>query len=88
CLSGGDKAVAPETETKTILPESDMKPNASETDTELVRDLRLLRKTVTLSAKAPVRGSSGDAQEAAARVFGRLKLIGMSKEEEKDRHLL
>lgn len=76
-----DKPVTREPTTKMALSEPDSKPAATVIDTELVRDLRLLRKTMTLPSKPPVQASSGDATEAAARVFGRLKLIGMTKED-------
>ena len=52
-----------------------------EAKTGLVRDLRLLRHTVTLPFESDVRISSGNALGAAHRVFRRLKLVGMTKEE-------
>ena len=69
CSLGSDKPVAPEKKLK-----------APGADTGLAKDLRLLRKTILSTNMPPVRVSSYDAIEAAKRVFGRLKLIGMSKE--------
>ena len=58
------------------------KPSAAENNTGLARDIRLLRKTFALpKTKPPVQASSADARKAAARIFGRLKFIGMSKED-------
>ena len=55
------------------------KPIPAKNETGLARDLRLLRKTVTLPAP-PLQASSADACGAAARIFSRLKFVGMSKE--------
>jgi len=76
-----DKPVTREPTTKIVLPEPESKPAVTELDAEMVRDIRLLRRTMTLSTKPPLQASSGDAAGAAARVFALLKLIGMSKEE-------
>jgi len=78
CLSADEQPATPKTETKMILPESDTKPIAKETG--LARDLRLLRKTVTLPTKPAIQASSGDAIRAATRIFARLSFTGMSKE--------
>ena len=62
---------------KPVLPEKKLKVLGA--DTGLAKDLRLLRKTEGVG-KPVLRASSQDACEAAARIFARLKFIGMSKE--------
>lgn len=49
--------------------------------TGLAKDLRLLRSTTTLPQDPPVHASSGEAIEAAGRVFARINFVGMSKED-------
>ena len=52
---------------------------SNDTGTPLAQDLTLLRQTIILPQKPPVRASSGEAVKAASRIFDRLDFVGMSK---------
>ena len=84
CSSGDQKPAVSKKKLKALGDDkpvfTEKKLKAPGTDTGLAKDLRLLRKTILSTNMPPVRVSSYDAIEAAKRVFGRLKLIGMSKE--------